>query len=206
MPTNRQLAEQAAICLAVKRLSALDQWPERCRLLGLPYPSPADDTLLLPMFYGTLAIRPPEFSAMVVETGQPAKPGDRLLALHYLLCNAPVVRSDDWITFRDFPGGSFYWQPFLSRSIEPLVKRIGNGMAGLRARLASFGAAVEPVTGEGLCATFRAIGNVHVRLVYRPGDDEFPPAADFLYNACARRVFCAEDAAALASRICFSLG
>ena len=203
--TNRQLAEQTAISLAVEKLSALDQWPARCKLLGLPDPSPTDSSVLLPMFYGTLAIRLPEFTAVVTETGQPAKPCDRLLALHYLLCNAPVTQSDDWITFRDFPGGAFYWQPFLSRTIRPLVNRIGNNVEGLRGRLIRLGAMVEPVAGEGLCATFRAIGNVYVRLVYRPGDAEFPPSADFLYNACARRVFCAEDVAALASRICFSL-
>jgi len=204
-PTHRQIAEQTAIRLAVEKLAALDSWPERCQRLGLPAPAPVDNTVVLPMFYGALEIRPPEYVARVQETGQPSKPGDRLLALHYLLCEAPVIPSRQWITFRDFPGGAFYWQPFQSRSIQPLAKRVGNNVAALRARLTRLGALIEPVAGEGLCATFRAIGNISVRMVYRPGDDEFPASADFLYNACARHVFGAEDAAALASRICFAL-
>ena len=48
-------------------------------------------------------------------------------------------------------------------------------------------------------------GNLHVTLVYRAGDSEFGPAADLLFDACAKRVLCAEDAAWLASRICLGL-
>jgi hypothetical protein len=42
-------------------------------------------------------------------------------------------------------------------------------------------------------------------LVYRAGDDEFPASADLLFDACIRRVFCAEDAAVLGSRVCLGL-
>jgi hypothetical protein len=56
-----------------------------------------------------------------------------------------------------------------------------------------------------LPARIHALGNLHLTLVYHLGDDELPPAADVLFDGCIRRVFGAEDAAVMASRICLGL-
>lgn len=203
--THKQQAEQDAIRLAIGKLAACDDWSVRCARLGIPDPAVTGGVLRLVVLGTTVELRPPEFQASVAGSDKPPKPADHLLALHYLLGEVPVIPTGDWITFRDFPGGQFYWEPFLSRSITVLIGRIGNNLAVLKDHLGRFSAAVEPLSDGGLQATIQALGAIQMMLVYRPGDDEFPPSADVLYDSCARRILCAEDAAALASRFCLGL-
>ena len=64
---------------------------------------------------------------------------------------------------------------------------------------------LEPVDLGDVGARIHAFGNLYATLVYRSGDDEFPATADFLFDSSVERVFCAEDAAFLGSRICLGL-
>ena len=203
--THRKQAEVLAIQLAVDKLAEQPDLPARCGRLGLPDPVALHGAIRLPLFGQTLELRPPAFEGVVVETGQPPKPADRLLALHYLLCDLPVVPEGRWITFREFPGGAFYWQPFLARSIQPLVRAIGDDLGLLRARLERFAAKIEAGPADALSARIAAVGRIDVLFVYRPGDAEFPATSDLLYDACARRVYGAEDAAVLGGRVCLGL-
>ena len=203
--SHKQQAEQEAIRLAVVRLSALADWPTRCARLGLPDPAPPGGSIRIGVLGVTLEICPPDFRVVMIGSGKPPKPAEHLLALHYLLGDLPVVPAREWVTFREFPGGQFYWQPFLSRSIKPLVGRIGNNLDLLRDHLTRFSATVSSLPDGGLRATIRALGAIELMLVYRPGDDEFLPSADVLFDSCARRCLCAEDAAALGGRFCIGL-
>jgi hypothetical protein len=191
--------------LAVGKWAALSEWPARCARLGLPSPDATGGAIRLTVLGTVVELRVPDFQAVTVVTKNPLKPADHLLALHYLLSDLTVVPARDWITFREFPGGQFYWEPFLSRSIKPLVARMGGDIDLLREHLRRFSASVSPLPGGGLLATVQALGAIEMLLVYRPGDEEFPPSADVLYDACARRLLCAEDAAILTSRFCIGL-
>ena len=204
--SHQQEATALAIQLAVKKLtdpSNPTDLTDRCASLGLP--PPAGGKVRIPLLGRTLELHDHTFEGVITDTGKPPKPIDRLLALHYLTSDSPVSPENRWITFREFPGGAFYWQPFLSRSVNPLIKAIGNDLDRLRERLARFAAKIEDGPADAVSARIVAIGRVEVLLVYRAGDDEFPPTADLLYDGCARRVFCAEDAAALGGRVCFGL-
>lgn len=203
--SHKQQAEQDAIRLAIRKLAALDDWPARCARLGLSDPAASGGAIRIAVMGATLELRTPGFEAVVLGTGKPPKPADHLLALHYLLGEFPLAPAGEWITFREFPGGRFYWEPFLARSINPMVKRIGNNLELLREHLRRFGATVEPLADGGLQATVQALGAIELRLAYRLGDDEFPPSAELLYDARARRLLCAEDAAALAGRFCLGM-
>jgi hypothetical protein len=203
--SHQQQAQQDAIRLAVGKLAALDDWPARCARLGLPDPAATGGAIRLVVLGAPLDFRAPGFLALPAGAGPPPRPADQLVALHYLLGEAPMAPTGTWITFREFSGGQFYWEPFLSRSIKPLVGRMGNALDVLGDHLRRFSATVTPLPDGGLQATIQALGAIELRLVYRPGDDEFPPSADVLFDACARRLLCAEDAAYLASRFCIGL-
>jgi len=204
-PTHRQQAETLAIAMARGQLASKTDWPERCARLGLAAVGDAPGALRLAFFGKTLELLLPAFEAVIVETGKPPKTADLLLALHYLLCDQPVVPEGRWVSFREFPGGTFYWKPFLARSVQPLIKVIGSDRDRLRDRLTRFAGRIETGPAEALTARMTAIGRVEVLLIYRCGDDEFPPSADLLYDACARRIYGAEDAATLAGRVCLGL-
>ena len=204
--THKQQAEALAIQIAVKRLAEQGDLAVRCERLGLNIPAACGGKVRVAMFGKMLEMTPPDFDGVVLETGKPPKNADRVLALHYLLCDVPVVPEGRWITFRDFPGGAFYWQPFLSRSIQPLVGRIGNDLNLLRERVQQrFAARIEDGPADALSARIQAVGNMDMLLVYRAGDDEFPASADLLFDAGFRRAFCAEDAVVLGSRVCLGL-
>lgn len=203
--THKQEAEREAIRLAAAKLEALGDWPARCRRLGLPDPSEGDGLIRVVVLGAVLGFRAPDFGTVTTGAGSRPKSADHLLALHYLLGEAPVKPTGEWISFRAFPGGLFYWEPFLSRSIRPLIGGVGNDLGLLRDRLSRFPAKVEPLSEGGLQATLQALGVIQTRLVYRSGDDEFPPSADVLYDACAQRLLCGEDAAVLAARLCVGL-
>jgi hypothetical protein len=136
-------------------------------------------------------------------TNEPVRPADRLLLLHYLMCDLPVTPTGELLSFRSLPGGQFYYGPFRSRTADPLIKRFGNDLDALAANLDRFD---HQTTDHGdLGARIHGLGNLWVTLVYHRGDDEFPADADVLFDACIQRVYGAEDAAVVASRICIGL-
>jgi hypothetical protein len=208
---NKQKAESTAIERGAAALAQVDM-NSRCRMLRLAPPA-ADGSVTLPVLGKELRLLPPAFQIVRSSSfSLSAEPPDklklelrteRLLAIHYLLCDLPVEPTGEWISFRDFPGGQFYWTPFCSRSIDPLITRIGNDLDLLRQNMRRLGSRASG--GSDVVARVRALGAIEAMLIYRPGDEELAPSAELLFDACARRALCAEDAAVLASRICLSL-
>jgi len=111
--------------------------------------------------------------------------------------------SGKWESFRQFPGGQFYWKPFCSRTSDKLTAEIGNDLDLLTQRLGRYRWSREDVGDFG--ARINVFGPVYLLLVYNCGDDEFPCEADILFDANLKRIYCAEDAVALAGRLCLGL-
>jgi hypothetical protein len=197
---SKQTAREEAVRLAVNALENVDL-SVRCPALGVPVPD--NGRVFLPAFGKDFILRQSDFQLLTADAGEPAKANDRILVLHYLLCDAPLVVTGDLISFRGFAEGQFYWQPFLSRTVNPLIQRIGNNLDLLRTHLQRFD--WQEVAMGDLGAQIRAIGKLDMTLVYHRGDEEFLPTADLLFDACIKQVFAAEDVAVLASRICLEL-
>lgn len=197
---SKQIARDEAIRLAVEQLNQVDL-DERCQILDIE--APQDGVLPLRAFGINWQLRQSDWQLVNADTGAPAKPGDRILVLHYLLHESPIKLANDLVSFRVLPGGQFYWQPFLSRTVNPLLKRIGNDLELLRNHLQRFD--WESVEMGDFGARIHALGKFFITLVYHLGDDEFPPTANVLFNANIQQVFVTEDVAVLASRVCLGL-
>lgn len=197
---SKQDAQIEAIRQAVEKLRDIDL-AVRCEMLKLPQPE--GEKLKIRAFAQDFELNVSTFELLNVKTGAPAKDADRILILHLLLCELPLTPSDELVTFRDFPGGSFYLEPFLSRTVRPLVKRYGNRLDELKAAMSRFD--FQPLELGDFSARIHAVGCLYVTLIYRLGDDEFPAEAELFFNTPVKRAFCAEDAAVLAGRICFGL-
>jgi Domain of unknown function (DUF3786) len=195
-----QDAQRAVVGHAASELMQVDVG-SRCRMLGLPLPQ--GNLLRFRAFGLDLLLTLPSFDLVLAEGGKPAKLGDQILVLHYLQCNRPIAPTGELIRFRDLPGGRFYWQPFLSRSIEPLTRRIGNDLGLLTRHLSRYD--WKPFEAGELGARIHVIGMLDATLVYHCGDEEFGPAAEILFDACVKRVLTTEEVAHLASRICLGL-
>ena len=155
------------------------------------------------VFGRDMILDPETFTLTLTQDEKPAKPADRLLVLHYLLCDLPVKATGKLISFRDFTGGQFYYQPFLSRTVNPLVGRFGNDLDGLKKNLDRFD--WEELKIGDFSAKIKTFGELALTLIYHLGDDEFPAAAEVLFDSCVKKVFEAEDATVLASRVCIGL-
>jgi Domain of unknown function (DUF3786) len=196
---SKQDALDKAIEMAIEKLSAIDL---NHRLETVNLPPRANNTVAIRMFGGDMLLNITDFSLTNLD-GKAAKPADRLLLLHYLSCEFPVKKTDKLMPFREFTGGQFYLEPFLSRSVRPLAKRFGNDLDGLKKNLDRFD--WKPTDIGDFAAVIKTIGEVDITLVYRLGDDEFPAEAELFFDSCTKKVFNAEDAAVLAGRICFGL-
>ena len=197
---SKQTGHEEAIRIAVEKLQNIDL-DTRCVNLGLA--KPRNGIVRLRAFGTDMVLRQSDFRLFPLGSDEPAKSVDRILVLHYLLCDLPIHVTGELISFRQLTGGQFYWEPFVSRSVRPLVRGIGNNLELLRKNLDTFD--WEPLSLGDLGARIHIIGKLHLTLVYRLGDDEFPPTADLLFDAGIKRIYNAEDAAVLASRICMEL-
>ncbi len=186
--SNKATAVNEAIRMALEKLKVVN--------------IPAEKTGAMRVFGKDMILDPSDNSLKTLD-GQDAKPADRLLMLHYLLCDLPVKATGELISFRDFTGGQFYFQPFVSRTTNPLLGRFGNNLDSLRKNLDRFD--WEKVKIGDFAAKIKTFAELDLTLVYHLGDDEFPPAAEILFDSCIKRVFEAEDAAVLASRVCIGL-
>lgn len=191
---------ETAVRAAVEKLQNVDL-NTRCPDLGLSRPQ--NNTISLRAFGTHMKLRLPDFQLYIVGSDTPAALSDRILILHYLLCEVPVRMTNHLITFRQMDSGMFYWEAFLSRSVRPLVAKIGNNLDLLKTNLGRYD--WEPVSFGDFGARIHAVGNVYVTLIYRLGDAEFPPTADILFDRTIKNIYPTEDAAVLAGRICLGL-
>lgn len=197
---SKQQAIEEAIRLSINILRDVD-FNQRCPNLGLN--QPVDGRLELRMFAKNLVLDLTTFDLVTKEAEVPVRPADKVLLLHYLQCEFPVKQTGKMISFRNFPGGQFYFGPFQSRTVKPLLGRIANDMELLQKQLSRFDYTI--ISGGDFAARIHAVGNLYIDLVYHLGDDEFPPAAHVIFDTCIQIPFDAENAAVMASRICIGL-
>jgi hypothetical protein len=172
----------------------------RCSRLGLP--PPAGEALDFPLF-GSPARLDLSTLGLTGPDGEERSQTDRILFYHYFSREGVIEAGGDLISFRDLTGGAFYWEPFRSRTCLPLARRYGDDLAGLRAALDRFDWS-ELKLGD-LGARIHAFGNLYLTLVAYAAEEGLEAEVNVLFDPAIKRVFQAEDAAALASRICLGL-
>ena len=197
---TKQAGHQEAIRLAIETLKTIDL-PHSCQLLGLN--SSENGILKIRMVGSDYCLSTDDFRLLKAKENHPAEENDQILLLHYLLCDVPVQTTDELITFRDLTGGQFYWEPFVSRTTQPLCRVIGNDIERLKTNLNQFD--WQQIDGGDLAARIHIIGNIFLTLKYQVGDEEFPPGALILFDSSIKRVFTAEDVAVLSGRVCMEL-
>ena len=195
-----QSGREEAVRLATEKLQSVD-FVSRCADVGLP--PPGNEGVAFRAFGSDLLFRLPSFELIRLESGETAKLSEQVLVMHYLLHRGPLIKTEENISFRGYPEGQFYWGPFQARTTVPLLRRIGNDLELLKKNLNRFDWKESEIGDFG--AKIHLIGKLDLLLAYYLGDEEFPPTADVLFDACIRQVYVAEDAAVLASLVCIGL-
>ena len=128
---------------------------------------------------------------------------EQILILHYMLSPAPSPLTDNWISYREISGASFYYSAFVKRAIDPLKKVFGQNADGfLRAGKILEGQTID--AGD-VGYEFRLFPNIPVRLILWSGDDEFPAEASIVFNENIGRILSPEDIAWLAGMLVYRL-
>jgi len=198
---NTQRALSLAVEIALNSLKEVDI-RTRCINLGLPLPG-AKGSVELQAFGKAMVFSPQSGKTIYPDSGSIVKPVEQILVLHYLLHDGPVAEVHNLISFRDLPGGQFYLGPFQARTMIPLVKHFENNIQLLEKNLDRF--KWMPINTGDLGASIHVIGNISMTLVYRLGDEEFPPSANICFDRIVSRVFSAEDIVRIAEVICRGL-
>lgn len=197
---SQEQAKKEAINIAKQKLKSINL---NERLNSLKLSNVKNGIIHFKMFHKNYIFNTADFNIINIDTKEDAKLGDQILLLHYLLCDQPYIPSEKQISFRDFTGGIFYWNPFLSKTTIPLVKKIGDNLQLLKNNLERFD--WEEINLTGFTAKIHAIGNINLYIIYHTSDEEFPAQAEILFDEFTKKIYNAEDASYLASHICLGL-
>ncbi len=170
--------------------------------LGLP--PPQGDRLQFKAFDLDLVLNLTDLTLTQVNAPEPVKIRDEILIYHYLLSTPPVRVTGDWITFRELPGGLFYWNAYVAQTTHRLIQAIQNDLARLTQNVAKFKA--RALTRGDWGYQIKVIGNIDLMVIYYLGDTELSPAVTILYDRGIKSVFPTEDVVVLTRRICSVLG
>jgi hypothetical protein len=131
-----------------------------------------------------VAITWPDLEASFTERGKACSTFDTAMLLYYLRQADGAPMADEWVSFRELPGGGFYHQAFQGYSGNLIAQAYGEDPE-------AFDKAARALGGwrlGGLSAhayAFEALPRIRLAAILWPGDEEFPARAGVLFDAAA---------------------
>lgn len=117
----------------------------------------------------------------------------RTLFLRFLVNGQGIEQTGRDITYKDIPGGLVYYPNFSKRTIERLSKNYGHDLAKFDDNMQSINA-VKLSQGD-RAYRFPFMNVTYMTFIIWEGDEEFPPAANILFDQNIQFYFDAEDLA-----------
>jgi hypothetical protein len=192
---------RGAIALAVEKL-ADQSFPDICQRTGLASQNANRFQIrFLDRLYG---IDFPGFQFEDLETPDREIPlQEQVLILHYMVGADPQRRPGDMIAYREIPGASFYFGPFVKRAINPLKEVFGRDLDAFhRACRALQG---TPIDAGDAGYRFQVFPQIVLHYILWEGDEEFDAEANILFNESAGEMLSPEDGAWLAGMVVYRL-
>ncbi len=128
---------------------------------------------------------------------------EQVLILHYLQGKKPLEIYDEWISYREIPGASFYFGPFTARAINPMVRVFGRDLELFKKTCLILGGTIVEEGDVGWKYNF--FPYVPIKLILWEGDDEFPPSGNILFDASIPNILSPEDVAWLSGMVVYRL-
>jgi hypothetical protein len=188
--------QKRALALARERLA--DKLPTLVAArAGVTYlPEAQDQGVFETPFLGrTYRITYPSGDIVDVESGQAPHHAASLILLHYLAQADGTPPAGEWVAFRELPDGMIYHSAFVARVEPGLVGVFGHRPDALLASGRALGG--MPLELGDAAVSVDALPYIRLACIIHGGDDEFPPAANVLFDAAAGRHLPIEDLAVL---------
>lgn len=128
-----------------------------------------------------------------------------ILILHYAaqkIKGLPGI-TGNWLTFRELSGVEGYSDAYHKRAIEPIIRKYGKNIEGLKDLTGRLPAKLSPGGDIGL--EVQAFEGVPVLVKLWKADEEFGPDANMYFDSSITGIFCTEDIVVLAGIVSGSL-
>ncbi|MDR1166405.1 MAG: DUF3786 domain-containing protein [Deltaproteobacteria bacterium] len=129
---------------------------------------------------------------------------DQVLALHYFQGATNLGLTGEFIAYREFPGGEFYFDAFRRRAETPLAQAFGRERGLLTRAAAAMGGTERAGAGDE-ALLFRVLPHIEILLTLYWGDEEFEPAGGVLFDRVAGSYLSNEDLSWLGSALVYRL-
>jgi hypothetical protein len=140
--------------------------------------------MLLKYWGEEVAISWPELEARYTGSGTACSTFDTAMLLYYLRSADGVPMADEWVSYRELPGGGFYHQAFQGYSGDRIAQAYGDDPAAFdRAALALGGWRLSGLAAHAFA--FEALPRIRLAAILWPGDEEFPARAAVLFDGAA---------------------
>jgi hypothetical protein len=146
----------------------------------------------LPFFNRTFIITYPE--VRVEEPDEESTPPQwlQVLLLHYLLNAKGVPVADEWIAYRQLPGGNFFERRFMNMAVNPLRRAFGNDIESFKGAGSALGG--MPMSRAGNAAfRFLALPRIPIACIFYLGEEEIPSSVNILFDAASYTYLPTED-------------
>ena len=150
-----------------------------------------------------LILTRPEVEVVRRQTHEPIPLAEKIIVLHYLLAAQGESLGNNLVTFREVPGGAFYYPAFLKRARDPLVRVFG----GEPERLLRCGRQLdaEPAHLGDASVRLMPLPRIPLTFVLWKGDEEFAPEATILFDRSVGSYLPTEDIAMLSGIVVYRL-
>lgn len=128
---------------------------------------------------------------------------EQVLILHYMIGADPERAPGDMIAYREIPGASLYFGPFVKRAINPLKEVFGQDVDAFQRAYEQLGG--TPIEAGDAGFRFQAFPQLALHYILWEGDDEFDAEANILFNESTGDCLSPEDAAWLAGMVVYRL-
>ncbi len=191
-PRTREEAYKPALDKALREIAQVDPW-ETAFKAAVDYREidPKRGEWSVPFWGKRYRVTYPDGIVMEEETGEKPSIIVTILILHYLLTAEGVRPADQWVSFREFPGGQIYWPVFQARTSLKLAKAFGKDKEAFERAAIALGG--EKLSFGDSSFLFRMFPRLWLAVVLNLADEEFGPSAQILFDATAGSYLPTED-------------
>jgi hypothetical protein len=137
----------------------------------------------------------PDGIVAVAGTGERPPIAEQILTLHYLLTADGAPMADNWVAFRELPGGMGYAPAFEGRASNRLKRAFGYDAEGFRKVAEALGG--ERLAFGDASYMFRIFPKLWLAVVLHLADEEFGASASVLFDGAAFHYLPTEDLAVI---------
>lgn len=128
---------------------------------------------------------------------------EQVLILHYMVGADPDRDPGEMIAYREIPGASFYFGPFVKRAVNPLKEVFGRDIELFQRTCEALGG--TPIDAGDAAYQFQGFPQLCLQYILWEGDEEFDAEANILFNESTGDCLSPEDAAWLAGMVVYRL-